>query len=120
MKQFLVFAVLLTALTAFSQSTGSDMQSQIRRSLQERRNQNRLTLRTENPNQIRHGNVTYDGILVQILKSDNTLQLINPAAPARYGSGRDNLIEDRSPELGAGPERGNSGHQGLKLFSVGF
>jgi hypothetical protein len=30
---------------------------------------------------------TYDGVLVQITKADNPLQLINPFAPARYGSG---------------------------------
>ncbi len=121
MKQFLIFAVLLIGLTAYSQSTTSnDMQSQIRRSLQENRNRSLLTLRTERANVVRHGEVTYEGIFVQFLKSDNKLQLINPAAPPQYGSGRDNLIEDQSPELGAGPERGNSGHEGLKLFSVGF
>jgi hypothetical protein len=122
MKKFLVLATLLAGLTAFAQSTtGSDaMESQIQRGLLDSRNQPLLTLNVEKPNEIRHGNVTYDGILVQFLKSDNKLELINPAAPPEYGSGRDNLVEDPSPELGSGPEHGNSGHEGLKLFSIGF
>jgi hypothetical protein len=31
---------------------------------------------------------------VQLLKTDNPLQLLNPAAPARYGSAEDNVIRD--------------------------
>jgi len=122
MKKFLIFAMLLAGFTAFSQSTtGSDaMDSQIRRGLLNGWDQNLITLQTEKANEIRHGNVIYDGIFVQFVKSDNKLQLINPAAPPEYGSGRDNLIEDPSPELGSGPEHGNSGHEGLKLFSIQF
>jgi len=122
MKRFLAYAVLLIGLTAYSQSTtGTDtMQSQIRRGLSEGRDRNLITLPTEKANEVRHGNVTYDGIFVQFLKSDNKLQLINPAAPAEYGSGRDNLVNDPSPELGSSIDHGNSGHQGLKLFSIGF
>jgi hypothetical protein len=122
MKKFLVLTVLLAGFTAYAQSTteSDPMESQIRRGLLDGRDQNLLTVKTEKPNEIRHGNVTYDGIFVQFLKSDNKLQLINPAAPPEYGSGWDNLVEDRSAELGGSPERGNSGHEGLKLFSIGF
>ena len=48
----------------------------------------------EKPNEIMKGSVTYSGIAVQLLKTDNPLQLLNPAAPARYGSAEDNVIRD--------------------------
>jgi hypothetical protein len=117
MQKFLAFAVLLVGLTAYAQSTtgGDSMESQIRRELQEGRGQNLITLPAEKPNEIRRGNVSYDGILVQFLKSDNKLQLINPAAPPEYGSGRDNLVEDSMH-----PILGSSGREGLKLFSIQF
>ncbi len=54
--------------------------------------------------------ITYSGVIPQVVKSDNPLQLINPFAPARYGSGMDNLDRD----IVTGKERG------LKLFSLGF
>ncbi len=43
-------------------------------------------LRTENPQ--------YSGVLVKVARTDNPLQLINPAAPARYGNGIDNVVVD--------------------------
>jgi hypothetical protein len=117
MKKFLALAVLLAGFSAYSESTiGSDtMESQIRRGLLDSRNQSVLTLQNEKPNEIRHGNMTYEGIFVQFMKSDNKLQLINPAAPPQYGSGRDNLVEDPST-----PGLGSSGREGLKLFSIEF
>src|SRR5947207_2113819 len=122
MKMFLAFVLVLTAgLTAYSQPAGGDaMQSEIRRGLLDSRNRNVITMQPEKPNEIRHGTVSYSGVMVQFIKSDNKLQLINPAAPPQYGSGEENLVSDPSPELGSSPERGNSGHQGLKLFSIGF
>ena len=117
MKKFLALAVLLAGFAAYSQSTtGSDaMTSQIRRELLDSRNKSLLTIPPAKPNEIRQGNVTYNGLFVQFLKSYNKLQLINPAAPPQYGSGRDNLIGDPlSPGLGS------SGREGLKLFSVQF
>jgi hypothetical protein len=121
MKKFLALAAVLAGLTGYSQSTteSDTMESQIQR-LQDSRIQELITMGTEKPNEIRRGNVSYSGALVQFLKSDNKLQLINPAAPADYGSGRDNLVEDRSPELGLSPTTGNSAREGLKLFSIQF
>ena len=120
MKKFLALAAVLAGLTGYSQSTtGSDtMESQIQR-LRDSRNQELIT-GTEKPNEVRRGNAIYSGALVQFLKSDNKLQLINPAAPPEYGSGRDNLVEDRSPELGPSAATGNSSREGLKLFSIQF
>jgi hypothetical protein len=46
------------------------------------------------PNETAHGHLKVDGILVQLVKTDNPLQLINPAAPERYGSAEDNVVRD--------------------------
>jgi hypothetical protein len=39
-------------------------------------------------------NVSYSGVLPMLARTDNPLQLINPAAPARYGNGFDNVTID--------------------------
>jgi hypothetical protein len=62
------------------------------------------------PNEIVVGKLIYSGVAVQAIKAKNPLQLLNPAAPARYGSGRDNVVS--FPFGGAGPM--------LKLFSIDF
>jgi hypothetical protein len=54
--------------------------------------------------------ISYSGALIQVYKADNPLQLINPFAPAKYGSGFANLSVDpitRKP-------------QGIALFSINF
>jgi hypothetical protein len=66
--------------------------------------------RPAKPNEFEVGKLTYSGIAVQAIKAKNPLQLINPAAPARYGSGQDNLV--RFTFSGTGPM--------LKLFSIDF
>ena len=123
MKAFLALAVVLAAgLTAYAQSSpGNELtESLTRRGLLDSRNQSLITTPVQNPNVIRHGTVTYSGMAVQFIQSDNKLQLINPAAPPQYGASWDNLIVDPSPELGSSPAPGNSGHEGLRLFSVQF
>jgi hypothetical protein len=67
-------------------------------------------LREPKPNEIFSGRLTYSGMAVQIVKARNPLELLNPAAPAQYGSGVDNLV--LYPFSGTGPM--------LKLFSIGF
>jgi len=69
-----------------------------------------LELETGKPNEIVAGKLTYSGIVVQAIKAKNPLQLLNPAAPARYGSGQDNVAN--YPFSGTGPL--------LKLFSIDF
>jgi hypothetical protein len=61
-------------------------------------------------NEMMKGKVTYSGIAVEFLKTDNLLQLFNPFAPAKYGSASDNTIEDP----GTGKPRA------WKLFSIQF
>ena len=53
-----------------------------------------LAIKIEKPNEIQHGRVTYSGVAVQVVKSKEPWQLINPFAPAEYGSGRQNLDHD--------------------------
>jgi hypothetical protein len=64
------------------------------------------------PNEITVGSVSYSGVAVEIanLFDDNLFQLINPAAPARYGNGEDNLVRDPITDRPSG----------LKLFSIAF
>jgi hypothetical protein len=61
-------------------------------------------------NELVWGGHSYSGIVVQVIKTERPLQLLNPAAPSRYGSGWDNL-EWFAPG-GGGPM--------LKLFSIDF
>lgn len=69
----------------------------------------------EKPNEIRIDGVKYEGILVQVAKTDNPAQLINPFAPERYGDGFENVVTAPSTEA---PEEEEP--RGLKLFSISF
>jgi hypothetical protein len=116
MKPLLAAFVLFAALGAQAQTapTDSSMESQIRRSLLQGHNRDLLTVQPEKPNEIRNGRVSYDGIFVQVVKTDAPWQLINPAAPPEYGSSRDNLIVNPS----ARPEVDR--REGLNFFSIRF
>ncbi len=56
------------------------------------------------------GKLTYSGVAVQAVRAKHPLELLNPAAPARYGSGADNVV--RYPFSGTSPM--------LKLVSIEF
>ncbi|SPE55661.1 exported hypothetical protein [Verrucomicrobia bacterium] len=62
------------------------------------------------PNQIIAGKVSYDGIIVEMIKTDNLLELINPAAPEQYGSSEDNVVHDPITRR----------FSGWKIFSISF
>jgi hypothetical protein len=70
----------------------------------------RLAFKEPKTNEVTLGRHTYSGIGVQIIKAKNPLQLLNPAAPAQYGSAWDNLDQFRVSD--SGPM--------LKLFSFSF
>jgi hypothetical protein len=55
-------------------------------------------------------NLQYEGLLPQIKRADNPLQLINPFAPARYGNAFDNVAVN--------PVTGRA--EGIKIFAVKF
>jgi hypothetical protein len=54
--------------------------------------------------------VNYTGVIPQLMKADNPLQLINPFAPARYGNAYDNV--SINPLTGR-PE-------GIAIFAIRF
>jgi hypothetical protein len=68
--------------------------------------------RAVKPNEIAgtRANVSYSGIVPEVVKTDNPLQLINPWAPPEYGYGEQNLSLDITPRHAPG----------LKLISVNF
>ena len=69
-----------------------------------------LSLSVGNPNEIVKGRLTYSGIAVAAFKTDNLLQMVNPFAPARYGSGEGNVLRDfKTAKV-----------SGWKLFSIRF
>lgn len=62
------------------------------------------------PNEVVKGKITYSGIAVQLLRTDNPLQLLNPAAPPKYGSAEDNVMRDPISQTVSG----------WKIFSLQF
>ena len=112
MKKYFVLLSLLTAASVYAadppkttdnkslQTTTSQAPAKTRQSLTQ----------DAKPNEILTDKVAYSGIAVQIVKTDNPVQLINPAAPAKYGSPEDNTL--RNPIDGK--------VIGLKIFSIRF
>ncbi len=64
----------------------------------------------KNKNRIVGRRAAYSGIVVQAIKADHPLQLLNPAAPDEYGNGEESVM--REPTAG----RVN----GLRIFSIEF
>ncbi len=62
----------------------------------ELRAQETLYVERPAPNEKSLGRLKLDGILVQLFKTDHPFQLINPAAPERYGSAEDNVVRDHT------------------------
>ena len=62
------------------------------------------TLYVERPavNEKSFGRFKLDGILVQLFKTDQPLQLINPTAPQRYGSVEDSVVRDLTSSKASG------------------
>jgi hypothetical protein len=67
-----------------------------------------LTL--EKPNELRLGKVTLSGSLVEAVKMDNPVQLVNPWVPREYGESQDNAAFNVI----------NNQVTGWKLFSIEF
>ena len=62
--------------------------------IESRRRETPLHVEKPAPNETAHGRLKVDGILVQLVKTDNPLQLVNPAASERYGSAENNVVRD--------------------------
>lgn len=108
MKTLLLSVVFLTAVAAVrADPVGSSIDAQITRELQSQRP---LPVKKEGADQIQGKHVTYSGIIVRLFKTDHPLQLFNPAAPAEYYSGPDNVARDPVTKKACG----------FKIFSIGF
>lgn len=87
------------------------METQIARQLAKETAEGRqMVIQPAKPNEVKRSSTTYSGIAVQVAQTDNPLQLVNPAAPAAYGS----------PEQNVAREPLNGKVTGLKLFAVNF
>ena len=117
MKTWLVCVVFLMALNLFGAGTNAPPSppSTAGRALSlETQKQGTTTtsyiVREPKPNEIIRGKLTFEGIAVEAIKTRRPLQLLNPVAPARYGSPEDNVARD--------PINGRA--SGLKLFAIRF
>jgi hypothetical protein len=107
MKKLVILAFALGALTAYGQNLSADKAVE---SPGAQRGKPTPRLGQAKPNEIVRGNVVYSGVAVQLVKTSNPLQLVNPAAPAQYGSAEDNVLRD--------PTTGRAA--GLKFLSLRF
>ena len=108
MKKYVILIGVLAALSVSAEPPRSDGSLQTS-GAQAAKKRSALT-QPGKPNEIVKENVTFSGIAVQLVKTDNPLQLVNPLAPARYGSPEDNTLHD--------PISGKI--SGLKIFSIRF
>ncbi|HWD94376.1 MAG TPA: hypothetical protein VG938_18740 [Verrucomicrobiae bacterium] len=113
MKALLAAIAFLAVISLRSEAApaGDTLENQfIRQTMEQPPPQDLLGLQPEKPNEIRAGGLTYSGILVELTRTDDSLELINPMASAEYGSPEDNLARD--------PITGRI--SGLKLFSISW
>jgi hypothetical protein len=120
MKTIIVVTSILAAATVSAQPTPEPaLESQFSAQLGKTGS---LAEHEVKPNEVVIGRTTYSGIAVQLLKTDNPLQLIDPFAPPKYGSPGDNVMPDTFPAGAAnGPPDSFFGRVlRLKIFSIDF
>jgi len=113
MKTMLLLLALLAGFAVNAQSTNEPAGPRDRTLRAQPTARDRASFqlfREKKPNEAVIGKHVVSGVAVQAVKTRNPLQLINPFAPARYGSGTDNLA--RNPINGQ-PE-------GLKVLGIQF
>ena len=69
-----------------------------------------VVLKERKVNQATVGKVQCSGVAVAVVRADNPLQLLNPAAPARYGTLEDSIVREPMSRKAVG----------IKLFSIDF
>jgi len=112
-KLFLLLAGVLAATAVQGQTPAATdpwVQTELTKSRVGRSSEPVIIQKSPKPNEIKGKRTIWSGIAVQVFKTDHPLQLINPAAPARYGAAEDNVARD--------PITGKS--SGLKVFSFTF
>jgi hypothetical protein len=105
-KHYWILLTLLAAAANAQPTISGDVQSQGTKWESE----TSKLFREPKPNQIVSGDLTYSGILVEVVKVDNPLQLINPFAPSSYGAAEENVAWDPISNKATG----------LKFFSIQF
>ena|SRR5882724_11108936 len=108
MKRLSIFLGALVALSAWAETPSKE--ESFEASIAKRARETPLIPEQKKPNEITVGHLTYSGIAVQAVKTDNLFQLVNPAAPEKYGSAEDNVVRDPI----------NNRVSGLKFFSIQF
>src|SRR6266850_1174439 len=108
MKRLSIFLGAMVALSTWAQT--SSKEESLETSIANRAKETPLTPQQKKPNEITVGHLTYSGIAVEVVKTDNLFQLINPAAPEKYGSAEDNVVRDPI----------SNRVSGLKIFSIQF
>jgi hypothetical protein len=121
MKRICILLVALAPLAAAAQKSPAEESLESQLNARFGQPSTPLSAPTK-PNEIVRGNLTYSGIAVQLFKTDNLLQLFNPAAPAKYGSGEDNVLRDEGEDTVLhNSVTGRTGRSvGWKLFSIRF
>ena len=107
MKQLAIVVLNCAALAANGQVT--NVERLLESTGGKRGTQTTAVTVTEKRTEINKGNVAYSGVAVQALRV-NPLQLVNPAAPPRYGFAQDNMVRDPITERASG----------LSIFSIRF
>ncbi len=110
MKTILIAAIIVLGVEISNSQTTLPQDSFASRFAQQQADEHFLSVPPQKPNEMTVNGRAYEGIFVQMAKTSNPLELINPAAPPEYGSSEDNVVFD--------PITGNA--SGLKLFSVRF
>jgi hypothetical protein len=104
-------SILFSALTIMVANAESNQPSETLEARTARRvTETPPTLSDRKPNEIKAGKFSYSGAAVEAIKTDNPLELINPAAPIHYGLAEANVV--REPASGK--------ISGLKIFSIQF
>ena len=107
MKTTTLIILMVAALMACDQA--SAVTSQHARSHSTTLVQRRHSVQSHRPAAEAGPQVT--GVIARAIRSGNPLQMLNPFAPAKYGTAEENAVLD--PDV---PGRGN----GIKLLSVSF
>jgi hypothetical protein len=109
MKTLLVLSSVLVAGSLWAQNSPPSNYPFNAENIPQRRD-TLLTPKLIQPNEIAGHKVAYSGVAVQIVKTKQPLQLLDPFAPPEYGSGYQNNDRDIIT------------HQsnGIRLFSIHF
>ena len=106
----MIFVLRFAALAAVAQEAPGGLDGVVQTNTPRRLRAQEVKPRSSSPSKVTRGKITYSGTAVQAVRTRQPLQLVNPAAPARYGDGYLHLV--------TGPT--TSWASGWKLFSLSF